>query len=158
MLKPPDLVGHVSLSTHAGASSALDLIPVRHVAPFQRMRDTKSREMHDVALMLPVHDTIYEDEGSIYASEALLRDHEFFVQPVASTGQDAVSLESKVNELETEVSRLREQLGTAKGLNDAMWGTVVQKIIGKEKDTEKARGTNADNEHERRRKRGRTDS
>jgi len=28
------------------------------------------------------------------------------------------------------VAKLREQLGTAKGLNDAMWEGVVQKVIG----------------------------
>ncbi|KAJ7035634.1 WD40 repeat-like protein, partial [Mycena alexandri] len=155
MLKPPDLIGHVSLSIQAGPSS--DNIPVRHVAPFQRMRDPKSRDAHDITMLLPVQDNVYEDEGSIYSAEALLRDHEFFVQPAASGGQDAISLQSKVNELETEVARLREQLGKAKGVNDVMWETVVQKVVGqgKDKDAEK-HGAGA--EDERRRKRGRTDS
>jgi pre-rRNA-processing protein IPI3 len=93
----------------------------------------------------------------VYTAEALLRDHDFFVQPAASAGQDAVSLQSKVNELETEVARLREQLGKAKGVNDIMWETVVQKVVshGKEKESDK-QSTGA--EDERRRKRGRTDS
>ncbi|KAJ7880351.1 WD40 repeat-like protein [Mycena olivaceomarginata] len=151
MLKPPDLIGHVSLSINAGHSS--ESIPVRHVAPFQRMRDAKSRDAHDITMILPVQDNVYEDEGSVYTAEALLRDHDFFVQPAASAGQDAVSLQSKVNELETEVARLREQLGKAKGVNDIMWETVVQKVVshGKEKESDK-QSTGA--EDERRRKRG----
>ncbi|KAJ7132140.1 WD40 repeat-like protein [Mycena epipterygia] len=158
MLKPPDLIGHVSLSLHAGHASMSDnAIPVKHVAPFQRMRDAKSREAHDITMILPVQDNVYEDEASIYTAEALLRDHDFFAPPPAvSAGQDPVSLQSKVNELETEVARLREQLGKAKGLNDVMWETVVQKVVGKEKDTDK--GASAGTEDERRRKRGRTDA
>ncbi|KAJ7850065.1 WD40 repeat-like protein [Mycena olivaceomarginata] len=143
MLKPPDLIGHVSLSINAGHSS--ESTPVRHVAPFQRMRDAKSRDAHDITMILPVQDNVYEDEGSVYTAEALLRDHDFFVQPAASAGQDAVSLQSKVNELETEVARLREQLGKAKGFVSH----------GKEKESDK-QSTGA--EDERRRKRGRTDS
>ncbi|KAF8196763.1 WD40 repeat-like protein [Mycena galopus ATCC 62051] len=154
MLKPPDLIGHVSLSINAGHST--ESIPVRHVAPFQRMRDAKSRDAHDIAMILPVQDNIYEDEGSVYTAEALLRDHDFFVQPAASAGQDAISLQSKVNELETEVTRLREQLGKAKGVNDVMWETVVQKVVGHGKEGSDKQAAGA--EDERRRKRGRTDS
>lgn len=56
MLKPPDLIGHVSLSINAGHSS--ESIPVRHVAPFQRMRDAKSRDAHDITMILPVQDNV----------------------------------------------------------------------------------------------------
>ncbi|KAJ7636093.1 WD40 repeat-like protein [Mycena polygramma] len=155
MLKPPDLIGHVNLSINAGQSS--NATPVRHIAPFQRMRDAKSREAHDITMILPVQDNVYEDEGSIYTADALLREHDFFVQPAGSAGPDAVSLQSKVNELETEVARLREQLGKAKGVNDIMWETVVQKVVGQGKDKEgDKQGAGA--EDERRRKRGRTDS
>ncbi|KAJ6624937.1 WD40 repeat-like protein [Mycena sp. CBHHK59/15] len=161
MLKPPDLIGHVSLSIHAGTSTA-DAIPVKPVAPFQRMRDPKSREAHEVTMILPVQDkasiirpVVYTDEASLYTTEALLRDHNYFVQPTPSAGQDAVSLQSKVNELETEVLRLREQLGKAKGLNDAMWENVVQKVVGQGKEKEKEKEKEG-TEDERRRKRGRT--
>ncbi|KAJ6504901.1 hypothetical protein C8R47DRAFT_1104131 [Mycena vitilis] len=152
---PPDLIGHVNLSINAGQSS--DAIPVRHIAPFQRMRDAKSREAHDITMILPVQDNVYEDEGSIYTAGALLREHDFFVQPAGSAGPDVVSLQSKVNELETEVARLREQLGKAKGVNDIMWETVVQKVVGQGKDKEgDKQGAGAGDD--RRRKRGRTDS
>lgn len=36
---------------------------------------------------------------------------------------------SRVVELETEVAQLREQLGKAKGVNDAIWQVVVQKVL-----------------------------
>jgi len=40
-----------------------------------------------------------------------------------------MSLQSRVTSLEAEVSELREQLKKAKGVNDIMWETVVQKVI-----------------------------
>lgn len=55
MLKPPDLVGHVSLSLSTTSTSDMkDVIPVKPVAPFQRMQVPKAREDHEVALILPV--------------------------------------------------------------------------------------------------------
>ncbi|CAK5267775.1 unnamed protein product [Mycena citricolor] len=121
LLKPPDLIGHVSLSLQAGTSS---MVPVRHVAPFQRMKDAKARETREVTMTLS---TPAKDESVLYSPEALLRDHEFFVK--ATGGGDTVSLQSKVTELESEVARLREQLGKAKGINDAIWETVVHKVV-----------------------------
>ena len=38
-------------------------------------------------------------------------------------------LTSRVAELEAEVEQLREQLGKAKGVNDAIWQIVVQKVL-----------------------------
>ncbi len=52
MVKPPDLVGHVSLEMKAG-SEAKDVIPVKPVAPFQRIRDTKARDAHEVTVIWP---------------------------------------------------------------------------------------------------------
>ncbi|CAK5273820.1 unnamed protein product [Mycena citricolor] len=105
----------------AGTSS---MVPVRHVAPFQRMKDAKARETREVTMTLS---TPAKDESVLYSPEALLRDHEFFVK--ATGGGDTVSLQSKVTELESEVARLREQLGKAKGINDAIWETVVHKVV-----------------------------
>jgi pre-rRNA-processing protein IPI3 len=57
MLKPPDLVGHISLSLNLGSSAdAKDIIPMRPIVPFHRMKDSKAREAHEVAMMLPVQD------------------------------------------------------------------------------------------------------
>lgn len=36
---------------------------------------------------------------------------------------------SRVAELEAEVEQLKEQLGKAKGVNDAIWQIVVQKVL-----------------------------
>ncbi len=68
--------------------------------------------------------------------------------------------------MESEVTRLREQLGKAKGINDVMWETVVQRMVaeGKEKGQDKGRdngtGANEDGAEQgeggRRRKRNRT--
>ncbi|RDB23532.1 Pre-rRNA-processing protein IPI3 [Hypsizygus marmoreus] len=155
MLKPPDLVGHINLSLTVGSSSdTKDVIPVKPISPFQRMRDPKTREAHDIAILLPPQRTFSEDEASAYDIEELLRDHAFFVQPstiATSPGTDTVSLKMKIDDLETEVAQLREQLGKAKSVNDAMWDTVVQRALGQSKDKESVNGEDG----ERRRKRGR---
>jgi len=54
ILKPIDLVGHVSLGLHVnGATDAKDVIPVRPILPFQRIKDAKLRDAHEVTVMLP---------------------------------------------------------------------------------------------------------
>jgi len=132
MLKPPDLIGHVSLNI--SAADAKDVVPVKIVAPFQRMRDLKTREVHEVVMMLPIQDTSNNyDDATSYGTEEFLRDHAFFAQSYAPTAPDvqssSISLQTKVTDLEAEVTRLREQLGKAKSVNDVMWETVVQKVI-----------------------------
>lgn len=55
MLKPPDLVGHISLSLNvASVGDARDVMPVRPVAAFHRMKDMSAREVHEVSMMLPM--------------------------------------------------------------------------------------------------------
>lgn len=55
MLRPPDLVGHISLSLNvASVTDARDVMPVRPVAAFHRMRDVNARELHEVSMMLPI--------------------------------------------------------------------------------------------------------
>jgi hypothetical protein len=54
MLKPIDLVGHVSLNLRVnGTTDMKDIIPVRPILPFQRTRDAKLRDTHEVTIMLP---------------------------------------------------------------------------------------------------------
>src|SRR5579863_2179321 len=48
LLKPPDLVGHVRLGGDKDCG-----IPVRPIVPFQRMREARAREAHEVTMMLP---------------------------------------------------------------------------------------------------------
>ena len=53
MLKPPDLIGYISLGINiGGVMSTKDVMPTKLVAPFQRVRDSKAREAHEVPIML----------------------------------------------------------------------------------------------------------
>ena len=52
ILKPPDLVGHVNLSLYSGMGRD-GTLPVRPVIAFQRMREARARESHEVSLLLP---------------------------------------------------------------------------------------------------------
>ncbi|KIJ62015.1 hypothetical protein HYDPIDRAFT_183001 [Hydnomerulius pinastri MD-312] len=182
MLRPPDLVGHVSLSldvsgggTGHGAggkdkggvgASGGGVIPVRCVMPFARMRDVKAREGHEVLMMLPISDEDpYSDPCEYdYPTSELQQDLASFIQPSSSSSADSagVSLPSRIAELEKEVEQLREELGKAKGVNDVMWETVVKRVIsGRGKSTGKGEeeGSGMDVEEEgddeRTRKRGR---
>lgn len=59
MLKPVDLIGHVSLSLNVrNMLDAKDVIPVKPVMPFQRMKDAKLRDVHEVTMMLPVQNSV----------------------------------------------------------------------------------------------------
>ncbi|TFY82053.1 hypothetical protein EWM64_g1959 [Hericium alpestre] len=151
MLKPPDLIGHVSLTLSASEKDGG--MPVRPVLPFQRMREAKAREAHEVVMMLPVQEKPSSEALLSYSSDELLRDHAFFVQPAADEAVPAASLQSRVTELEDEVVRLREQLGRAKGVNDAMWDGVVQRVLSQAK--EKPAEAETSEENGRVRKRGR---
>ena len=44
-----------------------------------------------------------------------------------------LSQETRVSELEAEVQLLRSQISKAKGLNDAMWEAVVQRVVADSK-------------------------
>ena len=99
---------------------------------------------------------MYIDEASNYGTEELLRDHAYFVQPLAGVKNgdlDPASLKSKVSELESEVESLREQLCKAKDINDAMWNNIVKRLVGQVEDPElPTNGNNEDMEDDQRRK------
>ncbi|KAI6122663.1 WD40-repeat-containing domain protein [Pisolithus croceorrhizus] len=138
MLKPPDLVGHISLSLNVASSAeAKDVIPVKPVAPFQRMRDPKARETHEVTMMLPVQDKTPYSGGVEYdyPETEFQNDYAFFVRP-AEQESSGLSSSARAAELEEEVQQLREQLSRAKGVNDAMWEAVVQKLLSQGKHKE----------------------
>lgn len=66
----------------------------------------------------------------------MLRDQEFFLSAPTSATDGAITgtlagadASVRVAELEKEVDRLRAQLGLAKSVNDAMWETVVKKVV-----------------------------
>lgn len=58
MIRPPDLIGHINLDLRVGTADTQDIIPVKPVVPFQRMRDAKARDAHEVTMMLPSHNTV----------------------------------------------------------------------------------------------------
>ncbi|KAF7971945.1 hypothetical protein HWV62_19401 [Athelia sp. TMB] len=161
LLKPPDLIGHISLSL--GSASGVETMPVKPILPFQRMKDAKSRDAHEVSLMLPIQSKTpsgHFDLSYDPMSSEFLRDHAFFVQaPSTTAAGNAQSLQARVTSLESEVVHLREQLGKAKGVNDVMWETVVQKVIplaqGKEKSQSTSINRPDDGDSERKKKRGR---
>jgi pre-rRNA-processing protein IPI3 len=166
MLKPIDLVGHVSLNLHVnGATDAKDVIPVRPILPFQRMRDAKLRDNHEVTIMLPAVRSVSHVDPSMsrdlivfcsqpydleYSEQELLEDHAFFVRDRnAESAGAAPSTSARVEELEAEVAKLREQLGKAKAINDTMWQSVVHKLM------ENSEQSSVDGEQQHSRKRGR---
>ena len=69
ILKPVDLVGHVSLNLHvSGVTDAKDVIPVRPVLPFQRIKDVKLRDTHEVTIMLAAVRNVSEARSSVSIS------------------------------------------------------------------------------------------
>lgn len=72
MLKPPDLIGHASLSlgagsagvgvgggaTSAGSGGVGGEIGVKPIMPFQRMKEPRARDAHEVVMVLPVQDKV----------------------------------------------------------------------------------------------------
>jgi pre-rRNA-processing protein IPI3 len=84
--------------------------------------------------------SIQVHNSDTYSAEELGRDHSFFVDRSAHSG-DAGTLQSRVAELEAEVTLLKDQLGKAKGVNDMMWETVVQRVLANGKSKSKENGT-----------------
>lgn len=65
ILKPIDLVGHVNLNLHVnGATDAKDALPTRSILPFQRIKDTKLRDTHEVTTVLPGMRSVSNNLGS----------------------------------------------------------------------------------------------
>ncbi|KAG8930600.1 Pre-rRNA-processing protein ipi3 [Tulasnella sp. 408] len=63
----------------------------------------------------------------------LLADHRFFMdQQSGATAESTQSLQSRITELESELASMKQNLAKAKGLNDAMWETVVSSVLGSE--------------------------
>jgi pre-rRNA-processing protein IPI3 len=69
ILKPIDLFGHINLSLQVkGTTDAKDATPVRPIQPFQRIKDGKLRDAHEVTIMLPVAGSV-SDIGSCVPGE-----------------------------------------------------------------------------------------
>ncbi|TFK51715.1 WD40 repeat-like protein [Heliocybe sulcata] len=157
MMRPPDLVGHVSLQLAPGAGMGNagqgEVTSLRSVVTFDRTRDPRKREAREVGIILPVQDEAPYIHPGDYPDDDFSRDHAYFTQqmvPAASDASVSVPIQSRIAELEAEVQRLRDQLGKAKGVNDVMWKTVVKKVL------KEGKGSGRDGVEERTWKRGRT--
>lgn len=132
MIKPVDLVGHVSPQLNLnvgtmGGGDPKDVFPIKPFATFQRIRDAKAREAHEVLMALR---STEEASSLTYSKEELAEDHAFFMASGTSSQQsDKALLKNKVDTLEAEVAMLKEQLGKAKGVNDLMWEKLVQNTL-----------------------------
>lgn len=160
MIKPPDLIGHVSLMLNVSSTSdARDVMPVKPIAPLHRIKDMKAREHHEVTIMLPmraevsqvVHHALFWlltivqtlCNPSHYDYPEFQDDYAFFVRPTNTQTVDPSS-SIRVAELEEEVQSLREQLCKAKGINDAMWEIAIQKLLHQKNQT-RSNGGSSDN-------------
>lgn len=166
ILKPIDLVGHVSLNLHInGATDAKDIIPIRPILPFQRIKAAELRDTHEVTIMLPAVRNVSDLGSSMsrglmvhcmqphdleYSEQELLEDYAYFVHGRNADSEGApASTNTRVEELEVEVAKLKEQLGKAKAINDTMWQSVVHTLM------ENGEQSSVDGEQQQRRKRGR---
>ncbi|OJA12435.1 hypothetical protein AZE42_08093 [Rhizopogon vesiculosus] len=100
MLKPPDLIGHISLSLNLGSSFDA--------------KDVKAREAHEVMMMLPVPPEAYL--ARMTSLKMNFSTTAFFAQPGAMGMSEASS--ARVEELEAEM--MQNPLGKAKGINVVM--------------------------------------
>ncbi|OCB86366.1 pre-rRNA-processing protein IPI3 [Sanghuangporus baumii] len=144
MLKPADLIGHINLGLNVGGiTSVKDVMPTKPIAAFQRIRDNKARETHEVPMILPSQNERFDFQPyidrTIYSTDELLRDQALFLQsetPQDASGNTQLShqaQQTRLSELESEVQRLRTQLTKAKNVNDAMWEVVAQRIVSEKK-------------------------
>ena len=88
----------------------------------------------------------------------MLQDYAFFTQPSSTNNiPSSITLDSRVADLENEITKLRGLLGQAKGVNDLMWETVVQKMVTQGADEHTPNSAEMDGEgNGRSRKRSRT--
>jgi len=125
MIKPFDLMGHIEIGE---TSTSREDLPIRSILPFQRIRDPRAREAHDVSILLPPSNTVPLTSYDNILSD-IMREHTSFTREEAPTKDSSDGLRDRVSELEAEVSRLRGQLSQAKNINDTMWETLAQKVL-----------------------------
>lgn len=104
----------------------------------------------------------YQDDTTEYRQAEFLRDYASFTQPTTSrngasviSGVESVAAKNQIADLEAEITQLREQLGKAKSLNDAMWDSVVQHVVNSKNDKGHGEGEKEQEGDPRRSKRSR---
>jgi pre-rRNA-processing protein IPI3 len=65
MIKPADLMGHIEIGETSGSRED---VPIRAVQPFQRIRDPKAREAHEVYVLLPPTNIVWSSQYHTYFS------------------------------------------------------------------------------------------
>jgi len=123
IIKPSDLMGHVEF----GETSVLkEDVPIRPLLPFQRVRDPRAREAHEVSVLLPQANIVpLRTQDELFAQ--VMSEYNSFTKEDESN-DPSNALRDRVSELEAEVNRLRGQLSKAKTINDTMWDTLAKKI------------------------------
>jgi len=153
MLKPPDLMGHANLRSPLALN---ENIPIRPISAFQRTKDPKARQAHEV-LVMPVPNSL---PSLVPTMEAWAEDQLDFVQPQTAASTNGTITSGRVADLERELAQVRLELNKAKGLNNALWESTVSAILAeKSKDTSipTSEGNSANGDEGRRRKRGRNE-
>jgi pre-rRNA-processing protein IPI3 len=122
-----------------GKSHDDEPVPIRPVMPFGRTRDLKGKP-REVSLLLPLRSVcrffpVLFDVDLLQSACQItydpLEDYAYFSSP--SVKQSPEHTEAKIDSLENEVKILREQLGKAKSINDAMWDTILQNAVAETK-------------------------
>lgn len=137
LLRPPDLVGSVSLRDAANAATSNGSVapgawPVREVKQFERMKVLKRdvRHMGDVGILLRPHfdfseledlDTL-EESHSGYAFNGPVAAAPIGVTAVPAAAEQVIALEA-------ELAAVKAQLHRAHEINQEMWTGVVDKTF-----------------------------
>ncbi|KAF8317122.1 WD40 repeat-like protein [Clavulina sp. PMI_390] len=139
MIKPQDLMGHAIIGAAKNDSNS---IPIRTVKEFQRIRDPKAREAHEVSLLLPPTAKSWLAVAGGPSQDSFLDDYRFFTNPAMSTSAvlsgpssstampAGPQASARINELERELALLKSQLSRAKELNTSLYETAMAAIIG----------------------------
>lgn len=142
--KPIDLLGHVELNIQVRTGE--ESIPIRPVLPFGRTRDVRGKG-REISIILPtrpvshspillyVHAVLDECfwQGTSHVAYDPMEDYAYFTTTSSSSRKQQEGANAKAERLESEVQRLKEQLGKARSINDAMWESLVQSKAGKAK-------------------------
>jgi pre-rRNA-processing protein IPI3 len=118
-----------------GGAGKEDAWPVMDVKPFERMRvGKKEREEQQIGILLgpkkefdllDEFDVDHEDVGTRRGAGGSSTVRSTTTTTTTATGQE--DQQGKIDDLQSEVTRLQDQLRRAKEINDEMWKGVVKR-------------------------------